>query len=299
MADRGAVWTVAAYAWKAPLVAIAYVLGAGTGGALAVALGLKLPALPEGADPQRLQTFGALAALTFAAGLGPLARMLRGGLVARWLVLSLFFYVCAGPNTALESAIFSDLAGGGAISVIFVPAALLCGAALALLFPPAEPGGSLGEALRGLCTARGPGAWAWRLVAAWLAFPLIYTAFGMCVGPFVMDYYEQGQFALALPGWGTILPVQLLRSALFLVAALPVVAAWSGTRTQLALRLGLALFVMVGLFGMIQAVWMPPYLRLLHGTEILADSMVHAAALAVLLLPGEQGRTARASRPAA
>jgi hypothetical protein len=119
----------------------------------------------------------------------------------------------------------------------------------------------------------------------------------MMVGPFVADAYRAGRFGLVLPGLGQILSVQFVRSVLFLLASLPVLAAWHGSRLRLALALGAAHFVMVGLFGMLQAYWLPAPMRLIHTAEILVDSVTYAAVLVVLLVRPRED--VRASIPVA
>jgi len=79
----------------------------------------------------------------------------------------------------------------------------------------------------------------------------------------------------------------LLRSSLFFLAALPILIVWSGSRRQLTVLLGFAFFVLVGLFGMIQAYWLAPTLQVLHNIEIFADSVVYAGVLAVLFVRKE------------
>ena len=74
----------------------------------------------------------------------------------------------------------------------------------------------------------------------------------------------------------------------------PVLIAWSGSRLRLAILLGFALFVLVGLFHLIQAYWLPSSLRLVHGVEILSDSLLYAAVL-VLLMTRDRGRIVRSS----
>jgi hypothetical protein len=121
-----------------------------------------------------------------------------------------------------------------------------------------------------------------RLALAILAFPAVYLIVGMAIAPLVRRYYESGAFELALPGWGQLIPIQFLRSALFLVASLPVILMWAGSRKGLFLTLGLALFVFVGGFSMATAYWMGWQLRVVHSIEILVDELVYAAILVAL-----------------
>jgi hypothetical protein len=81
-----------------------------------------------------------------------------------------------------------------------------------------------------------------------------------------------------------ILATQFARSMLFLIAAMPILVMWSGPRRHLILALGLAFYVLVGLFGMIQSYWLAPTLQVLHNAEMLIDSMAYALALTILLV---------------
>ncbi len=126
------------------------------------------------------------------------------------------------------------------------------------------------------------GSWTWRILAAILAFPLIYLAFGRLIAPIVMPYYEQGLFGLSLPGWGQILPIVLVRSLLFLLACLPVLILWQASPRRLFWVLGLTLFLLVGGLNMLQAYWMPAVLRITHSLEILADELVYTGILVIL-----------------
>jgi hypothetical protein len=271
--------TVASYAWKTLVCAVAYMFGSMVGGALATGLGVTIPTMP-GTAPERLAPFAFLASLTLGVSLGPLASGLRARYITRFAALALLAYVCLGVNTALETTIFTTIGGASALVVIFLPATLACAAAAAALFRPAAM-----EATRGssFWTRFGAWSWVWRLAAAIVAFPAVYLVFGMMVGPFVIEAYRSQAHGLTLPGWGQIIPVQFLRSALFLIASLPAVALWEGSRRRLALSLGLAHLTFVGLFGMLQGFWLPVVMRLAHGIEIAADSFAYTALLVLLL----------------
>lgn len=49
------------------------------------------------------------------------------------------------------------------------------------------------------------------------------------------------------------------------------------------MRLGFALFVLVGLLYMLAGTWLSPSMRIIHSLDILADSLVHTGILAWLL----------------
>jgi hypothetical protein len=274
------------YAWRLPLCVFAYVAGVAASGAIIAALGMPLPKLPEQANEQMTGLCLVLASLALGLGLAPLARRIRGGFAVRWLVLAGLCYVCLGVNTPIEAAIFTNLGGMATIPIFSILPCLLFAAAMALLFKPIDEGDSFLANVKWFFEGRTAGEWAWRIVAAVGAFPLIYWTFGLMIAPFVRPYYEQGQFGLALPSAATIVLVQFLRSVLFLAATMPILIAGSAPRRHLILALGLAFYVLVGLYGMIQTYWLAPTLLVLHNLEIFTDSMVYALAIALLLARG-------------
>jgi len=282
--------TTAGYLWRLPLCALAYVASAAASGALVSALGLPLPEVPKQTDERTLGLCLILGSLALGLGLAPLARRLRGTFAVRSLALAGLCYICLGVNTPIEAAIFTSLGGMTAIPVFSILPCLLFGVMMALLFRPVEQGSSFLSDARRFFEGRTPGQWAGRLAAAVCAFPLIYWTFGLMIAPWVRPYYEQGQFGLALPSATVIVLVQLLRGALFLAAALPILVLWSGPQRQRILSLGLAFYVLVGLFSMIQTYWLAPTLLILHSLEIFVDSMVYALVLAPLLAYGGKAK---------
>ena len=281
------------YLWRALACAAAYFAGTMVGASVAPALGAALPAMPPSVGPEQVAIVSFLASLTLGPGLGPLATGLQARFLARFAALAVLAYICLGVNTAIESAIFTTVGGASGMIVLFLPATVACAAAAAALFRPAGDPGTGASSWSRFASQFTPASWVWRVALAVLAFPVIYLAFGSVVGPFVVGAYRSGAFGLKLPGMGQIIPTQFVRSALFLLASVPALVLWRGPRLRLAVALGLAHYVFVGLFGMLQASWLPTSLRLLHGAELLADSMVYAAALVLLLVaPSETGPTA-------
>jgi hypothetical protein len=80
----------------------------------------------------------------------------------------------------------------------------------------------------------------------------------------------------------------LARSALFLLVCLPVMRRWQGSRRSLWLSLGMSFFVLTAFMAVITAYWFPWQMRLFHGLELLADSMVYTAVLVLLFVPKER-----------
>jgi hypothetical protein len=205
------------------------------------------------------------------------ARGLSGPAWLRALVIAALVFVALGVNNILDGLIYTHTFDGA------VPANALLTAAAGIM-----TGGSLGlmfghrEMSRGV-QPMGWASWATRGLGAWLAWPFIYFAFGMMVSPFVVRYYTSGIVpGFHIPSFGVIIPMQLLRSALFLAVSLPVVALWKGSRLGLWVGLGLAHAVSVGWFGLIAGTFLPMVMRVGHGLEITGDSFAYAGLLVML-----------------
>ena len=269
--------------WKLPLCALAFYGGTMLGGMVAAGIGLPAPKMPAGADQMILGQIMLPISLILAGGLAVLARNLSGNFVARWLTLAFLVWIAYGVNNILEGAIFTSISAASLFTVVlYVVASLLCGAAVAWLFPAKNKGTDIFTHAKTFFACHTNGSWAWRMLAAILAFPLIYLAFGRLIAPIVTPYYEQGLFGLSLPGWDQILPILFVRSLLFLIACLPVLILWQASPRRLFWVLGLTLFLLVGGLSMLQAYWMPTTLRLVHSLEILADELVYAGVLVAL-----------------
>jgi hypothetical protein len=266
---------------KVAAIAAAYFLGTMISGAVIAAAGMPWPAFPNPPSQTANLVLGALSSALVAGCLALLAWGVRGSQPVRWLVLAAFTYVIFGLNNQIEAAAFTAFGGTATMIVFFVAPCLLGAAAAAWLVRP-------GTALqpRGATVFDRPAsAWWWRLAVAWLAFPVIYVFFGMLVSPIVVPFYKDPSFGLTLPGWNTILPVVLLRSALALAVTLPILLLWSRSRRSLFVSLAIAFFALMGLIGLAATTFFPPTLRVVHSLEILGDSVVYAWVLVALLVP--------------
>jgi len=278
--------------WKIPLIAVAYFVATMISGALITAIGMEFPDFPELAySPIR----SLLAALVLGAALYLLARGIRGSSVLRWFVLFAFTYISFCVNNQIECAIFTTMGGFDTMLVFFIiPCALVAGAAALLVKPPDEA-----TVLTTVFSDRPMSAWWWRATLAWLAFPVIYYFFGMLIYPFVADAYEGGELGLVVPSQSVILSAVTFRSLLFLLVTIPILTNWSRSRRSLMLALAAAFTAMVGAVGMIEAGWMTTTMRIVHGLEITADSIVHAWVLVTLLVPKSRAAVAELSPVAA
>lgn len=273
------------YLWKISLCALVFYCGTILGGLVASLMGLSVPKMPAGADQMIIGQYMLLTSLILAVGLASLSRNISGRFVTRWLTLSMLIWIAYGVNNILEGAIFTSMSAASLFTVVlFFCASFLCGAAIAWLFPPADKNINFTSAAKMFFIRHPWRSWGWRLLAAWLAFPIIYLAFGRLIAPLVIDFYEQGLFDLSLPGWEQILPLLAVRSLLFLIACLPVMILWKSTHRQMYMILGLNLFLLVGGLNMLQAYWMPTNLRVIHTLEILVDEIVYASVLVVLFV---------------
>jgi hypothetical protein len=277
--------TIVAYLWKLPVCGLAFVLGTFVGSMLAGLLGMQMPSLPAGTDPQTLMLIQLLSSPLLVLALAFLSQRMEGGFLSRWLILSLLTWVAYSVNTVLEAAIFTTFGEGASFTVLIqLVGSLTCAAAVAVLFRPQDAGRGFTTSVREFFARRSTGDWAWRIALAAVIFMPIYLFFGRLVVPFTYEYYQQELAGLTAPGWGQILPVLFVRSVLFLVVSLPVLITWRKSRRSLILSLGFALFVLVGALGLIGGYWMPTSVRLYHSLEILADSLVYAWVLVILLV---------------
>jgi len=242
--------------------AVIYYAGFLLGSLIAGWVGIPAPELPPGTDAATLGLYQLAVSLISVIVLAALARYLAGRFLLRWGTLALFAWVAYGLNTYLEAVIFTAYGSASAYTLVMQGSAILgSSAAVAWWFGPRSaqrPDLSRAIVFLGQHTVRG---WLWRILVLWIAFPIIYLVFGWLVQPFVIEFYREQMAGLTLPGWGQILPVQGLRSLLFLLACIPVALLWRGSRRGLFWHLGGALFAFVGGLYMLQAYWYPITLR--------------------------------------
>lgn len=277
------------FAWKVPIMAAIYYAGTVAAGWLVSATGMSMPEFP---GRERSVALGLVASLILAAAVAVLARGLGGTLGFRCLVLFGFTYVSFGVNNQIEGAVYTTASHFETMLLFFIVPCGLLAAAGALMVTP-ESGG---DRLTAVFEDRSPASWWWRVLLAWLAFPLAYFVFGAMAYPFVADSYESDEFGLVVPGPGVIIGAVLLRSLLYLLVTLPILANWSRSRRELVASLAVALTAMVGVVGLVESDWLPTRMRVIHSIEIAADSLIHAWAMVALLVAGNR---AEASEPTA
>jgi hypothetical protein len=272
---------------KLLLCGVVFAVGMVIGGIVASLLKLPSPTPPPGIDVRMTGVYLMLTTPLLALALALMARGLGGSFLTRTLILALFTWVAYTLNTQLEASIFSTYAAGFWFTVVdFLVPALLCGAAVAFLFPPEKEGEGFIAMSEAFLARRSPVAWVWRLAVAAVAFMPIYFVFGLMVVPFTGEYYRQSMFGLTMPTLDQILPILFVRSVLFLLACLPILIMWQESALSLFWRLGFALYVLVGFIYMLISTWLPLYVRFPHALEILADEFVYAGVLVLLIAKG-------------
>jgi hypothetical protein len=274
-------------AGKLLLAGAAFFLGMEIGDLLAHFMGLAAAPMAPGADRDLVRLYSLLTSPLLALALALVARGLAGELPTRALILSFLCWIAYSVTNELEGLVFVDYSTGFWFAVVqAVVASLLCGAAVAFLFPPAESGRGFVAAWQVFFARRRVVEWVWRLAVASVVFAPIYFIFGLLVLPFVGDYYQQSVGGLQQPDVTRLFTVLFARSVLFLLACLPVLIVWRLSARSLFFRLGSSLFVLVGLLYLLIAYWLPLSLRLPHALEILAGELVYGGVLVALLARG-------------
>lgn len=269
---------------KILLAAVSYVCGVVVTGMIATALRVPPIELPFGMSPERAFLALAIASPLLTAAVLPVALGLRGCWMKRCVAIGILLFVSIGVNTALEGSIFSTIMTGRGVYIAMLALLPSLFAAAVLTWGKHD---TTAEISQPSFTAP---EWAWRLLAAWLAFPVIYWCFGSLIAPFVMDYYRSGVGGLRIPPTETIVGMQLVRGVLFLVATLPIALLWKKSRGAFIVSVGLAYAVAVGAFQLVQGTFLPVFLRVLHSIEIAADSFAYAAILGFLFIPSAEAR---------
>jgi hypothetical protein len=263
--------------WKIPAIAVAYFAGKLIAAALVTSVGFRFPEIPGHTWVPALDFLGGVVLVVC---LAFLARGIGGSLTKRWLILLAFTYVSFVINNQIETVVFNTHHEVPTLLLFFIiPCVVVTGVTVALIKPPNGP-----DALTSVFADRPIRSWWWRLLLAWLAFPIIYYFFGALIYPLVADVYTQQDSGFQLPGPLVVLGAVSVRSLLFLVSAIPILVNWQRSRRSLVLSLAAALAAMVGVAGMFENTLMPTQMKIAHSLEIIADSLVHAWVLVALLV---------------
>jgi hypothetical protein len=272
---------------KGIAVALASLVGLVIGGIITRALNMPAPVMQANMNLATLIPLMLLSEILIAIVLGECFQRLYQKFWQRLLVLWLCNYLLYYLLNTLDALFFTTMTnlGTGVVSNLFP--ALFASAMIALLWKPGSGNLTDRRNMVDYFSARKPGDWTWRFVLAWLIFPPIYYLAGRIVALFTLRYYTDPGLNTGLTLNFTIeslLAMQVLRGALFLVAVLPIIFAHRGTRTTLWLWLGSVIFIQIAIQTILQAYWLPLLaVRIPHGIELLVDSFAQAYLYALLL----------------
>jgi len=272
---------------KLILCGLAYFIGLMISSMVTTILHLPQPPLPEGVDQATAAIALLLISPLLAFALVLIARNVTGGWLTRALILSGLTYVAYTLNTILDASLYVVAYASSSPFTASLPSiipSLFCGGVVALLFPPEEKGPGFVTAWKVFFSRRSASQWLWRLLLASAAFVPVYVLFGMLVNPITGEYYRHNIYGLQAVGWDQILPIQFLRSVLFLLAYLPIFIAWQKSESSLFLKLGTAQFILINFLYTVISFWLPLFVRIPHALEVLADSFVYTGAIIWLLL---------------
>jgi len=202
-----------------------------------------------------------------------------------WLALFIIQYFSnlfeAFFFTTLFPTVLLFLAGVLESLVITFIEALLVG----ILFVPREIEKSY---IKSYFAQRSGFSWALRIVVASLIYFPIYLVFGGLVSPFVLPYYTDPSMGLMIPSFDVMIPVELVRGLLYVLALLPIIAGIRIKRRYLYVGIASLLYIPGAFIPLLTNLSWPVQLRIFHGLEILADYLVYGAALIYLLARKEE-----------
>jgi len=271
------------YVWRIAACSFIFAFGLIASRLILHPLGLTPPRLPQQADESIAVYYLLSGSILLSLSLLPFAQKISGAFFTRFLIIFFFFFACFGISVSLESSIYSSIEGFDLmILILLLPIVLFSFTCISLTKSQPTSESFSQKSLR-FFKSNTRSEWAWKILLAFLSFPVIYLLFGIIASPLVADYYRESSYGLAIPDIGTIMSVQLVRSLLFLMVTLPIMITWFGNRVQLVVMLGIAHFMFVFSYDIVLAYQLPIKLVLTHAIEILLDSMVYAWVMVKLL----------------
>jgi len=278
--------------WRSLAIGLGFTLATMIGGLVAQAVGLPLPGVAGQMDSTQALVITFLAGVVIGLTLGPLSARLTLPIAQRAGLLFVVIFVLNSLINVVEALFFTTIPAAEHLYSLVTSAIGHAGLAvlLALLFRPAAVERGLLTALRETLSRRRWSSWAWRFGLAGVLYVPTYFFFGMLIYPIVRVYYEDPALglSLALPGFDVILPLEVGRGLLFVLTVFPLIAVLRRPRWPLAFWLAMTIAVLGAVTPMLQAGWFPLTMRVVHGLEIAADSIVHALIIAWLLGNGSE-----------
>ncbi len=269
---------------KGSAAALAGMVGLVLGGMIAQVLGLPMPTTPAYMNQAILLPLMFLSLIPVAIVLGECYQLLPFNTWQRFTALFVNHYILYFLANQLDAYLYSPMPNMSTTHFTSLFQALLLALVIALLWRPEA--GAATERWSGLVhKVRTFGGFGWRFMVAWLCYPPIYYLIGLLVAPFTKIYYEDPshQLGLFLPPVWAILLMQIPRGLLFLLAVLPMLLLWKGSRQAIWWWTGTIIFLQIASAVAFQAYWLPPIVRIPHSMELFTDSFLQAALYVALL----------------
>jgi hypothetical protein len=270
---------------KGAASALAAIMGMVIGGMITSLLHMPTPVMPAQASMAKLLPLMFLSETIMAIVLGECFHNLYANYWKRLLGLWLCNYLIYFLLTTLDGMLYTPITNANTSFVSNLFPALFLAAVVAGMWTPDKDSTAGEKRRKNLFALRKPGSWAWRVGLAWMAFPLIYYLIGRIAAIFTVHYYQDSSLNLGtvLPSIGTILVMQVLRGAFFLLAVVPIIFSWRNSLRSLIPLLGAVIFIQIAATPILQGYWLPLGMRLPHALELLVDSYLQAITYAVLL----------------
>ncbi len=244
-------------------------------------------------------TLNAINVLTTIAGVGVMVFLLAAlsslwpwPLKDRIIALFLLYYFVQDVPSLIEYYFFSE---GTTAFVIWglemgLVNAALAAALIAWMFRPDTESSRFGSALSGRLRQRKLISWLWRLIAAMLAYLLLYLVVGGIAFQFTGPYYTDPAYGLELTipegGLALIAKIQPFRTVIFLVGLSGLLVGLGGSTRRVGLWTGAALFILGGLSPLLAGAYhWPAALRIYHVIEVCFQNVPAGYIFARLLVP--------------
>jgi len=267
------------------VVGLGYTVAVMIGGMITQVLGLPTPSLAAGVDQTQMLVGIFLSGVLIGLTLGPLTRRLTLPMAQRAGLLFVVLFILNALINVIEALFFTTIPATEQLTGLVTSAVGHAGLALllAVLFRPPSVERGLLTALRQTLSQRPWTSWAWRFFLAGFLYVPIYLFFGIIISPIVLPYYQDLGMGLTVPGFEVMVPLEVFRGLLYVLTLFPLIAVLRASRWRVALLIVLTLCVLGSWQPMLLVAWWPVTLRLTHGLEITADSIVHGLAIVWLL----------------
>jgi hypothetical protein len=272
---------------KGTAAGLASFLGLIIGGLVTGLLHLPSPSIPANVNIAVLMPLMLISVSSIAIVLGECFQRLSWSYWPRLLSIGICHYLLYYALNLLDGLLFTPLThmSTGFFADLFP--AFFAAAVIAWLWRPKVDVLPAAKILTVFFSSRRWPEWTWRFLVAWLIYPPIYYLIGRVVALFTLHYYEDPSLnlGLTLPALSTLMLMQVLRGALFLIAVMPILFSWQGGRRELWLWVGSVIFFQIANQIIVQAYWLPLGLRIPHVIELLVDSFAQAGFYVWLLFP--------------